>query len=223
MSGIVNPVIGEGSVPLAATVVDVDSATVSFGGEFALRPTSFTLKQGEAVMVRGASGAGKSTLLRVVARLLKPTSGTTSLWPAEPDSLGKRRIGLTLDEPRLWPWMKATDTVVCLAGLNGVKVSRAEVKKLLAELNLADAAGTKASDLSQGMARRVQLAGALVVGLDLLLLDEPTASLDTENRERVWCCLERRRLMGIPIVVASHDDSWQGHLSANQVIELGDE
>lgn len=209
------------SAPAGSVVVEVSSATVSFGGEYALRPTSMVVKEGEAVVIRGPSGAGKSTLLRVIAGLLEPVSGNAALWGGS-HSVKGRQIGITLDEPRLWPWMSAVRTVICLAGLNGVKLSRKQSTGLLEELNLSDAANTKASQLSQGMARRVQLAGALAVGTDLLLLDEPTASLDAENRAIVWRCLERRRLAGVPIVAASHDDSWHGFLETSDVIELSE-
>jgi ABC-type multidrug transport system ATPase subunit len=193
---------------------------VAFGGEFALRQTSLAVGRGEAVVVHGPSGSGKSTLLRVIAGLIRPTSGTVDLWGAS--HAGARaprdpRIGLTLDEPRLWPWMRAVDNVVCIAGLSGVAITRADAVELLDEVLLGDASRVRASKLSQGMRRRVQLAGALAVGRDLLLLDEPTASLDDDNGRIVWDCLERRRAAGVPLVVASHDDGWRGRLQAAAV------
>ena len=212
--------VGEDSAPSTnGAIVDLKSASVSFGGEFALRPTSLRLMDGTAAVVSGPSGCGKSTLLRVVAGLLGPSSGEVALWRngAGPKD---RRIGITLEEPRLWPWMDAAETVVCTAGLGGVRLRKREAVSLLTELNLGDATKTRVSKLSQGMARRVQLAGALAVGRDLLLLDEPTASLDLENGAVVWRCLENRRLAGTPIVIATHDDSWREHLQAATVIDL---
>lgn len=201
-------------------IIAVDSVAVAFGGEFALRRTSLSVGSGEAVVVRGPSGSGKSTLLRVIAGLLEPSAGKIELWVGSDShdrTLKDRRIGLTLEEPRLWPWMRAADNVVCLAGLCGVAIARSDAVALLDELNLGDAARVRASKLSQGMRRRVQLAGALAVGRDLLLLDEPTASLDADNATVVWESLERRRADGIPLLVASHDDGWRGALQAGTV------
>jgi ABC-type multidrug transport system ATPase subunit len=188
-----------------------------FGGEFALRRTSLSVGPGEAVVVQGPSGSGKSTLLRVIAGLIEPSAGAVGLWGGShrDRAVKDRRIGLTLEEPRLWPWMRAVDNVVCLAGLSGVGLTRGDAVALLNEVHLGAANRVRASKLSQGMRRRVQLVGALAVGRDLLLLDEPTASLDAENGSIVWECLERRRADGVPLVVASHDDGWQGTLQAD--------
>ena len=197
-------------------VVAVHAVGVTFGGEPALRPTSFSVGRGEAVVISGPSGSGKSTLLRAIAGLVAPTTGEVVLWDG-PRAVKDRRIGITLEEPRLWPWMRAVDNVVCAAGLHGVAISRSDAVELLEHLALGDATRVRASKLSQGMRRRVQLAGALAVGKDLLLLDEPTASLDAENGALVWSRLEQRRVEGRTLVVASHDDSWQGELVADRV------
>lgn len=193
-----------------------------FGGEHALPETSLSVVGGRPVVVSGRSGSGKSTLLRVLAGLLSPTTGAVRLWGASPSSraLARRRIGLTLDEPHLWPWMRARDAVVTLAGLGGASIRRPEADALLDELALGDAAGTRVSRLSQGMRRRVQLAGALAIGTDLLLLDEPTASLDDAVGGVVWDALQRRSAAGVPIVAASHDLTWRRHLQA-EALELG--
>jgi ABC-type multidrug transport system ATPase subunit len=208
--------IQQGSRPDDGAVVAIASVAVTLGGEVALRPTSFMIGCGEAVVVQGSSGSGKSTLLRAIAGLVEPSTGMVELWSGARGLKG-RRIGITLEEPRLWPWMRALDNVVCLAGLNGVAISREAATSLLGDLRLADAAHVRASKLSQGMRRRVQLAGALAVGHDLLLLDEPTASLDDDLGQVVWKCLERRRADGVTLVVASHDDSWQGQLAADSI------
>ena len=205
-----------GSRPATADVVALDSVAVAFGGEFALRRTSLRVGPSEAVVVRGPSGIGKSTLLRAIAGLVDLSEGKIELFDGAND-LARRRIGITLEEPRLWPWMRAHDAIVCIAGLSGVAISHDDARALLAELNMPDAGRVKAAKLSQGMRRRVQLAGALAVGTDLLLLDEPTASLDADNSAIVWRALEHRRDAGIPLVIASHDDSWHGELDATAV------
>jgi ABC-type multidrug transport system ATPase subunit len=193
---------------------------VSFSGELALRSTSLSVAAGEAVVVHGPSGSGKSTLLRAIAGLIAPSGGHVDLWGGSDrgrPQLKERRIGLTLEEPGLWPWMRAVDNVLCLAGLCGIAVARDEAVALLEELELADAVRVRVSKLSQGMRRRVQLAGALAVGRDLLLLDEPTASLDALNAGVVWGCLERRRARGAALVVASHDGAWRGTFQAGSL------
>jgi ABC-2 type transport system ATP-binding protein len=205
----------------SASVVSLDGATVTLGGECALRPTSFAIAGGEAVVVRGPSGSGKSTLLRVVVGLLAPTGGSVALWgkSVHDRSLRERRIGMTIDESSLWPWMRADQALRCLAGLSGRSLSREDTRRSLEEVALGDAHALRVSKMSQGMRRRLQLAGALAVGDDLLLVDEPTASLDHENAFLVWNILERRRESGTAIVVATHDTSFADVLSG-EVVEL---
>ncbi len=138
----------------------------AFAGRVAIAGLRFGLAAGEILAICGPSGCGKSTLLRLVAGLDADFDGALRWTGATP------RLGMAFQEPRLLPWRTVRDN---LALANAVPRNAAEMLDLL---GLADAADVLAGRLSLGMARRVALARALAVEPDLLLLDEPFASLD---------------------------------------------
>ena len=138
----------------------------AFAGRVAIAGLRFGLAAGEILAICGPSGCGKSTLLRLVAGLDADFDGALRWTGAAP------RLGMAFQEPRLLPWRTVRDN---LALANAAPQHAAEMLDLL---GLADAADVLAGRLSLGMARRVALARALAVEPDLLLLDEPFASLD---------------------------------------------
>jgi ABC-type nitrate/sulfonate/bicarbonate transport system ATPase subunit len=146
-------------------ILSVDIAAKAFAGRPVLGPVRFDVAVGEVVAITGPSGCGKSTLLRIIAGLDPAFDGTVR-WHGAP------RLGMAFQEPRLLPWRSVRDNLLL------VGASPAVATDLLAALGLSDAADRPAGKLSLGMARRVALARALAVAPDMLLLDEPFASLD---------------------------------------------
>ncbi len=152
------------------------------GGLEALRQTSFSLYPGEFVALIGPSGSGKSTLLRLIAGLLEPTHGEISFPQQKP------RIGMVFQDANLMPWRSVLDNVALPLELNGLPRAAAQerAQEMLKLVGLADFATSLPHDLSGGMAQRVAIARALIHQPDLLLLDEPFASLDALTREQMW-------------------------------------
>ena len=160
----------------------------SNGGLQALAGVSFEVCPQEFICVLGPSGSGKTTLLRVVAGLLPPTSGAADL-----EAGGQPRIGMVFQQSNLMPWRTALDNIALPLELQNVPAAqaRARAQELIELVGLQGFEQSRPRDLSGGMAQRVAIARALVHDPDLLLLDEPFASLDALTRERMWMELSR--------------------------------
>ena len=133
----------------------------------ALRGVAFTLDKGKVGAIVGPSGCGKTTLLRIIAGLDVSFEGSV----ARP---GLGRVAVVFQEPRLLPWRNVDDNVRLVAP----DIAEPELAALLASMGLSQHRRHFPNELSLGLARRVALARALAVHPDLLLLDEPFASLD---------------------------------------------
>jgi len=161
--------------------------TKSYGQEIILAPITLTLTKNQIMVLMGPSGSGKTTLLKLMAGLEKDDhqNPNTDL-----------NIGMMFQEPRLLPWKTVQENIE-LAG---------PINHLLKELDLEDAAAFYPRQISLGMARRVAFARALASTPDLLLLDEPFASLD-EDRVILMqnLILSAKEKLDIPIVMTTHD------------------
>jgi NitT/TauT family transport system ATP-binding protein len=157
------------------------------GGLDALDSATFSIQPQEFVCVLGPSGSGKSTLLRILAGLLRPSSGTYTFSHSQP------RIGMVFQQANLMPWRSAIENVTLPLELAGVPVESAcrQAQDLIDLVGLHGFENAWPRDLSGGMAQRVAIARALIHDPDILLLDEPFGSLDALTRERMWTELSR--------------------------------
>lgn len=192
-------------------------------GDRALNDVSFTVPAGQIVGLIGPSGAGKSTLIRCVNRLVEPTSGKVLLGGQEVTGLSgsalrqaRRRTGMIFQEYALVERLTVMENV--LSGRLGYvpfwrsfsrRFPQADVDKafsLLARVGLSDHADKRADALSGGQRQRVGIARALEQDPELLLIDEPTASLDPKTSRQIMrligeICAERR----LPAIINIHD------------------
>ena len=154
----------------------------------ALEDISFTLSAGAFLTLLGPSGCGKSTLLRVVADIIRPTTGTVRVLGQTPDQARRlRQIGFVFQDPALLPWRSALDNVrLPLQVGGGVRdaVGR-NPAELLALVGLAGREDALPHELSGGMRQRVSIARALLGGPKILLMDEPFGALDEITRDRL--------------------------------------
>ncbi len=153
----------------------------SNGGLHAVENISFEVCPQEFLCVVGPSGCGKSTLLRVLASLLTPTKGQVTFSDGEP------RIGMVFQDSNLMPWRSVRENIILPLELEGIDSNEAHAKAqdLIDLVGLNGFEDNLPRDLSGGMAHRVALARSLVHDPDILLLDEPFASLDALTRERM--------------------------------------
>jgi NitT/TauT family transport system ATP-binding protein len=172
-------------------ILSVHELSVTFpdnnGGLEALDSTSFTICPQEFVCLLGPSGSGKSTLLRILAGLLKPTSGSFTFAGGQP------KIGMVFQQANLMAWRTVLENITLPLELEGVNAStrRQRAQELVELVGLQGFEQNWPRDLSGGMAQRVAIARALVHDPDILLLDEPFGSLDALTRERMWSELSR--------------------------------
>lgn len=168
-----------------------------FGPRWVLRHIAFVLEPGEVLVVRGRNGAGKSTLLRLLAGLLSPSEGSVALPPG-PQRTAVGYAGLDL---ALYPGLTALEHLQFATTMRQIEDSS---DLLLDQVGLANAADRPVGQFSSGMRARLKLALALQASPPVLLLDEPTASLDEEGRVIVDAVVDRQRARGV-VVVATND------------------
>ena len=160
----------------------------SNGGLRALDDISFDVHPREFVCVLGPSGSGKTTLLRILAGLIRPTSGSFYFGHGEQPS-----IGMVFQQANLMPWRTVFENIKLPLEVKNVDEvqARARAQDMIELVGLQGFEDSLPRDLSGGMAQRVAIARALIHDPDLLLLDEPFASLDAMTRERMWNELSR--------------------------------
>ena len=179
-----------------------------FGKQEVLRDISFRVPWGEILGAIGPSGSGKTTTIRMMLGMLKPTSGTARTFGRDPARLrraDRERIGYMPQDFVLYPALTVTENLHFAASLYGVPWWEAgrRAKELLPFVDLVEAQGRRAADLSGGMRRRLSLAATLMHDPDFLVLDEPTAGIDPILRESIWDGLREMRGAGKTLVVTT--------------------
>ena len=154
-----------------------------------LRGVNLTVESGRFVSLLGPSGCGKSTLLKILAGLLEPTSGSVEVdgFPAR-EALRRRAVGVVFQQPILLPWRTVEANVSLLAEIGARRSrreARAEGRRMLELVGLADANHKLPAEISGGMAQRVAIARALALDPAILLMDEPFGALDAITREQM--------------------------------------
>jgi len=181
--------------------VSVENLACSRGGRRIFSGLSFTLTEGETLLVTGRNGAGKSTLLALLAERLAPDAGTMRV-----DGVGERQLSECLHlvghRDALKGALTAAENLAFARDLLGAPAL--DPQAALAALGLEHAAGLPVAYLSAGQRRRVALARLLVADRPLWLLDEPTAALDAGSQKTLVGLMNRHLAEGGQIIVATH-------------------
>ena len=198
------------------TVLSLNNVTVDYGKERILDGVSLDVRAGEILGVRGRNGAGKTTLMEIMAGILKPRTGTRSVEPGLALCYVPQEISLYTSltgRQNLEFWAESY-------GLHG-KREKARVDYLLQLMGLTEKAKKRVETYSGGMKRRLNMAAALVVTPQLLLLDEPTVGADAASVEVMLSTVKRLAERGAAVVLISHiTDDIEGYCT--RVIELSE-
>ena len=199
-------------------MITLQNITKSFGTLQVLRGINLQIERGEVVAIVGPSGAGKTTLLQIMGTLDKPDSGQVliqdqDVFRLSGSKLSKFRnqhIGFVFQFHQLLPEFTALENIMIPAMIGGV--GKAEARKraleLLGFMKLTDRADHKPNELSGGEKQRVAVARALVNKPDVVFADEPSGSLDTQNKEELHrLFFELRDKMGQTFVIVTHDEA----------------
>jgi ABC-type multidrug transport system ATPase subunit len=196
----------------------VERLTRAFGRKVVLSSVDIALRGGERLAVRGPNGSGKTTLLRCVAGTLTPTEGSVLVHGSAAGSLeARRQVGVSLAHDRSF-YMRLTGNenlrFFAHLRLGSLREAARAARSVVAELELEEIAAQRVDRCSTGMVQQLSFARALLGSPTLLVLDEPTRSLDEGAVERLWGAIERRPETAV--VLATHSDSdaarCDGHL-----------
>jgi ABC-2 type transport system ATP-binding protein len=193
-----------------ADAVEVEDLRHRYGERVALAGVSFRVARGEIFGLLGPNGGGKSTIFKILSTLLRPGGGTARILGADvvgaPDTV-RRRVGVVFQHASVDPLLTVEENLrhhAYLFGLGGAELG-VRLGSAMARLGLADVRRERVESLSGGMKRRTELAKALLVGAEVLLLDEPSTGLDPGARRDFLAELCALRAEGITVVLTTHD------------------
>lgn len=215
-------------VPDADTVIELSGVGRVFDSDppvHALREVDLKVRRGEHLSIVGPSGSGKSTLLNTLGLLDRPTSGsywldgvlTNALGDAERTALRGSRIGFVFQSFHLLPYRTVDENVMLAETYRAPRPGRGRrtraerARASLARVGLAHRFGFLPGRLSGGERQRVAIARALMGEPALLLCDEPTGNLDSENTESVLALFDELQAQGMTLLVITHDDAVSAH------------
>ncbi len=198
-------------------MIKIRNIKKSFGNLEVLKGIDLDIEKGKIVSIVGASGAGKTTLLQIMGTLDKADNGSVvidgidvvKLSDAKRSAFRNKHMGFVFQFHQLLPEFTALENVMMPALIGGT--SRREAKKraeeLLAFMGLSDRASHKPNELSGGEKQRIAVARALVNKPDVVFADEPSGSLDTQNKQELHkLFFDLRDRMGQTFVIVTHDE-----------------
>lgn len=177
-------------------MISLQNVTLHYGDHTVIQGLTYTFPEKGIVALMGASGLGKTTLLRLLCGLEDPTEGSVQSTFAS--------TAVAFQEPRLIPWLTCEKNITFV--LPKEKQGSNNAQELLADLELLPWKDAFPETLSGGMKQRVSLARALVVGADLLLLDEPLSALDEALKARVCDVIKRANPNGLTVIITHDED-----------------
>lgn len=214
-------------------ILEIKNLTKTYGkGDTmvkALDNVSFTVKKGEFVAIVGPSGSGKSTLLHIIGGVDKPTSGSviienTDITKLDETALAifrRRQIGLVYQFYNLIPILTVEENLTLPLLLDSRKPDKAQVNRIVSILGLSDRVKHLPNQLSGGQQQRVSIGRALINNPAIMLADEPTGNLDSENSKEIVNLLRHfNEALNQTVIMITHDEKIA--LSADRVITIQD-
>ena len=175
--------------------------------KFALEGIDLEIRQGSIFGLLGPNGAGKSTFINILAGLVNKTSGQVKVFDLDLDTNPKTirgNLGVVPQEINIDPFFTPMQVMNNQAGMYGIKKKNNKNLEILKNLNLDDKANAYSRSLSGGMKRRLMVAKAIVHNPPIIILDEPTAGVDVELRNKLWDYIRRLNKAGTTIILTTH-------------------
>ena len=191
-----------------------DGIVMRFGGRTALRDVSFAAEPGEIVAIIGPNGAGKTTLLSILAGLFPPSEGSVSH--------GAREVGWVPQQAAIYRKLSVAENLRLFARLERVDDVEGTVSRMLTQTGLEERASDELGALSGGNQQRVNIAVGLLSGPPVLLLDEPSSSLDPRQREILWSFVSGLAKEDATTVVFTTHNVGEAERYADRVLVLAD-
>jgi ABC-2 type transport system ATP-binding protein len=192
-------------------VLRVEGLGKRYGSRSALRDVGFEARAGETVAVIGPNGAGKTTLLSILGGVQPPSEGSVTRAGGA--------IGWAPQQPALYSKLSVEENLRLFARLEGVGDPEAAVARMLAQTGLSERAGERVERLSGGNRQRVNVALALLASPPAVLLDEPSAALDPDQRQRLWSFVGALAREGTCVIFSTHIVA-EAHRHAGRVLVL---
>jgi ABC-type lipoprotein export system ATPase subunit len=196
-------------------ILDIKNLYKQYKDFFVLNNISFSVNQGEFLSITGPSGSGKSTLLHIIGTLDSPTSGEvfinnkkiSKLSKKEIDIIRRKEIGFIFQFHFLLSEFTTLENIIMPQILDGVKynLARENGLEIIKKLKLHNRINHKPSELSGGEQQRVAIGRALINKPKIILADEPTGNLDTENSRNIINILKELNQEGQTIILVTHD------------------
>jgi ABC-type polar amino acid transport system ATPase subunit len=220
--------------PDPRAILTLDRLVLNRGPRQILKGVSLTVDRGDLVALMGPSGSGKTTILRALAGLEAFQAGRIvvddlelrggEMWTRSVLAQLRRKVGMVFQFHCLFEHLTALQNV-CLAPVHALKVAPGQAERRARELLSAFGVDHRADawprELSGGEAQRVAIARALAVEPPVLLMDEPTASLDPDRRGELGTLLRRLTSQGRTLLIATHDEDFAQEF-ATRVVRMGD-
>ncbi|WP_062105420.1 ABC transporter ATP-binding protein [Bacillus niameyensis] len=189
------------------TTIQIERVTKKIKGVTVINDVSMTLSSGMVTGLRGVNGSGKTMLMRLIAGLILPTEGTIKI---DGKILGKdltfpESIGILLENPAFLDSYSGFQNLKMLASIRN-EIDDTRIKEVLTQVGLdSDSGRKKYKKYSLGMKQRLGIAGAIMEQPEIVILDEPTNSLDTNGVERVKQIVLQEKERGAVVIIACHD------------------
>ena len=185
-------------------ILETMNLTKQFGKKKAVNTVNMHVKQGEIYGFIGRNGAGKTTFLKMIANLLHKSSGEIKLFGSADLNKSRRKIGVLIENPGLYPAMNAYDNLKIKCMMLNIENSEQKIKELLHLVGLDKVTKKKVKQFSLGMKQRLGLALTLINDPELLLLDEPINGLDPQGIVEIREILLKLQKRGMTIIISSH-------------------
>lgn len=188
------------------TTVRLENVTKTIKGSTVIRETSLSLMPGRCYGLKGVNGSGKTMLMRLIAGLIRPSSGAVYI---DERRLGGEldfppSIGLLIENPAFLDYLSGYENLVFLAGIRGTATAQ-RIRETIRRVGLDPEDRKSYGKYSLGMKQRLGIAAAIMEEPELVLLDEPTNALDSDGVELVVEIVSELRARGALVVVSCHD------------------